>query len=55
MAKKKIAVEIVNPEALEKASINFTNALFDIWWEHKKEKSKEFIIEDPIKDKKLNG
>ncbi|KYH30233.1 MULTISPECIES: hypothetical protein [Clostridium] len=55
MAKKKIAVEIVNPEALEKASINFTNALFDIWWEQKKEVSKELIIEDSIKEKELNS
>lgn len=37
IAKKQIMVEITNPEALEQASINFTNALFDIWWEKQKE------------------
>ncbi|QGU94934.1 hypothetical protein GOM49_07335 [Clostridium bovifaecis] len=33
IAKRQIIVEIINPEALEQASINFTNTIFDIWWE----------------------
>ena len=32
MGKQEIKAVIVNPEALEAASIRLTNLLFDLWW-----------------------
>lgn len=41
MAKQSLKAVIINPEALEVASIRKTRMLFDFWWEAEMKKQKE--------------
>lgn len=51
MAKQNLKAVIINPEALEAASIRKTRILFDFWWEAEMKKQKE---EAAVPDEKKN-